>query len=187
MLLLHGSHDDEPRPGDDGDVVTWSKAPDFANDPRRAAAVREATRLDRERYLTAGLAAVDCRFCHASVKVKKLGAPYTAVQWNAEASRRCAFFAEVRATGGSGARVRSCPRLGDSITHAVTEGCLEFPATPPPRYPATPLPRHPATALPRHRATPRADTKGSECPACRGPFVSARGGLPGATDLRIAP
>lgn len=133
MLLLHGVHDDEHRPGDDNDVARWSKAPDFAGDPERAAAVHEATRRDRERYLTAGLAEVDCRFCHASVKVKKLGAPYTAVQWNAEAVGRCAYFAEVRADGGSSARVRSCPRLTDSIRHAVAEGCLEeYSSAPPP-------------------------------------------------------
>jgi hypothetical protein len=125
MLLLHGAHDDDHRVRDDDDISTWSKAPDFANDPSRAAAVREATRRDRERYLTSGLAAVDCRFCHASVQVKKLGAPYTAVQWTSEASGRCAYFAEIRAEGGSSARVASCPRLGDSIKHAVAEGCLE--------------------------------------------------------------
>ena len=125
MLLLHGGHDDEHRPGDDDDVTTWSKAPDFANDPVRAAAVHEATRRDRERYLTAGLAEVDCRYCHASVKVKKLGAPYTAVQWNADSATRCAYFTEVRASGGDSARIPSCPRLGDSIKHAVAEGCLE--------------------------------------------------------------
>jgi len=125
MLLLHGPHDDEHRPSDPDDVGTWSKAPDFANDPERAAAVHEATRRDRERYLTAGLAEVDCRFCHASVKVKKLGAPYTAVQWNAAASGRCAYFAEIRAGGGSSAQVPACPRLSDSIKHAVAEGCLE--------------------------------------------------------------
>jgi hypothetical protein len=126
MLLLHGAHDDDHHGrGDDQDVATWSKAPDFANDPDRAAAVHEATRRDRERYLTSGLADIDCRFCHASVKVKKLGAPYTAVQWNTEASDRCAYFAEIRAEGSTSARVPSCPRLGDSIKHAVAEGCLE--------------------------------------------------------------
>jgi hypothetical protein len=125
MLLLHGAHDDEHHARDDDDVLAWSKARDFANDPVRAAAVHEATRRDRERYLTSGLASIDCRFCHASVKVKKLGATYTAVQWNTEAATRCAYFAEIRAGGGDSARVASCPRLGDSIQHAVAEGCLE--------------------------------------------------------------
>ena len=46
MLLLHGDHDDhdEPTPaGTERHGGSWSKSPDFANDPQRAAAVREAT------------------------------------------------------------------------------------------------------------------------------------------------
>ena len=125
MLLLHGVHDDGYHARDEDDVTSWAKAPDFANDPARAAAVREATRRDRERYLTSGLAEVDCRFCHAAVQVKKLSAPYTAVQWNTESANRCAYFNEIRAEGGNSARARSCPRLSDSIRHAVAEGCLE--------------------------------------------------------------
>lgn len=129
MLLLRGAHDEVRRPdestGDIDDAHSWAKAPDFSNDPRRAAAIHEATRRDRERYLTAGLAEVDCRFCHAAVQVKKLGPPYTAVQWSSESSRKCAYFNEIRAEGGSSARARSCPRLSDSIRHAVAEGCLE--------------------------------------------------------------
>jgi hypothetical protein len=128
MVLLHGGHDHD---GDDhehqvsagSNGQTWSKAPAFDDD--RAAAVREATRQDRERYLTSGLVPVDCRFCHASVAVKKLGPEYTSVQWNSEASQRCAYFAEIRASGGDSARTRSCPKLADSIKHAVAEGCLE--------------------------------------------------------------
>ena len=126
MLMLHGGHDhDEAHGHDDSDITSWSKAPDFAGDPQRAAAVHEATRRDRERYLSAGLAAVDCRFCHVSVKVKKLGAAYTAVQWSSESQQRCAYFTEIRAAGGSSARTPSCPKLSDSIRHAVAEGCLE--------------------------------------------------------------
>jgi len=126
MLLLHGAHDDDhPHVGDDNESSAWSKAPDFADDPARAAAIHEATRLDRERYLSAGLADVDCRFCHASVRVKKLGAPHTAVQWSTQSQQRCAYFNEIRASGGSSAQARSCPKLSDSINHAVAEGCLE--------------------------------------------------------------
>ena len=126
MLLLHGAHDGDDHPvGDDNDLSAWSKAPDFADDPARSAAIQEATRRDRERYLTAGLAEVDCRFCHASVRVKKLGAPHTAVQWSTQSQQRCAYFSEIRAAGGSSARARSCPKLSDSIAHAVAEGCLE--------------------------------------------------------------
>lgn len=126
MVLLHGGHDGDHEHTDRGaGVGSWVKAPDFASDPDRAAAVRAATQRDRDRYLTSGLTPVDCRFCHVTVAVKKLGPQYTAVQWNTEASQRCAYFAEVRAGGGDSSRTRSCPRLTDSIRHAVTEGCLE--------------------------------------------------------------
>lgn len=126
MLALHGAHDDDDHPAGEGQPGgSWSKAPDFAADPDRAAAVREMSRQDRERYLTAGLVPVDCRFCHVTVAVKKLGPTHTAVQWNSDASARCAVFAEIRASGGDSSRSRSCPRLSDSIRHAVAEGCLE--------------------------------------------------------------
>ncbi len=132
MLALHGAHDDDEHAhgSDGGDPKeswsqTWSKAPDFASNPDRAAAVREASRRDRERYLNSGLVSVDCRFCHVSVGVKKLGPAHTSVQWNSEASQRCAFFSEMRESGGEPARARSCPKLADSIKHAVAEGVLE--------------------------------------------------------------
>jgi hypothetical protein len=126
MLMLHGDHHDHdespPRNGGSGSL---SKTRDFADDPQRAAAVREATLADRERYLRSGLQPVDCRFCHVTVTVKRLGPGHTAVQWNSEASQRCAYFAESRESGGDTARTRSCPKLGDSIDHAVAEGVLE--------------------------------------------------------------
>jgi hypothetical protein len=132
MLMLHGDHDhdDEPAPIRSGG--SWSKAPDFADDPERAAVVRAATQADKTRYLTSGLQPVDCRFCHATVTVKRLGPGHTAVQWNTDASQRCAYFAELRATGEHSARTRSCPKLADSIEHAVAEGCLEAVSTAPP-------------------------------------------------------
>jgi hypothetical protein len=130
MLRLYGAHDDHDEHGHHGENAeirtrSFSGAPNFASDPDRAAAVREATRLDRERYLTSGLVSVDCRFCHVAVQVKKLGPGHTSVQWNAEASQRCAYFNEIRQSGGESARARSCPKLADSIKHAVAEGCLE--------------------------------------------------------------
>lgn len=136
LLLLGEGHEDEPHPADaphpdDGHSGSWRKAPDFASDPDRAEAVRAASLRDRDRYLSSGLAPVDCRFCHATVAVKKLGPEHTAVQWNSEASQRCAVFAELRAEGGSSSRSRSCPRLSDSIKHAVAEGCLEEISTAP--------------------------------------------------------
>lgn len=129
MLLLHGGHDDDDHHGSGAGAGpssgSWAKAPSFASDPERAAAVREASARDRERYLTSGLVSVDCRFCHVAVQVKKLSAEHTSVQWNVEAVERCATFSEIRANGGDPARARFCPRLTDSIKHAVAEGCLE--------------------------------------------------------------
>jgi hypothetical protein len=127
MLLLHGDHHDhDERPDRSGrSSESWSKSRDFANDPQRAAAVADATRADRDRYLSSGLLPVDCRFCHVTVTVRRLGPGHTAVQWNTEASQRCVHFAEVRESGGDTARTRSCPKLSDSIEHAVAEGYLD--------------------------------------------------------------
>jgi hypothetical protein len=133
MLMLHGDHGhDDPVPAGGRRGGSWSKAPAFADDPERAAAVRAATQTDRTRYLTSGLQPVDCRFCHATVNVKRLGPGHTAVQWNTEASQRCAYFAELRASGEDSARTRACPKLTDSIEHAVAEGYLEAVSTAPP-------------------------------------------------------
>lgn len=106
------------------------KSRDFANDPQRAAAVADATRADRERYLTSGLLPVDCRFCHITVTVKRLGPGHTAVQWNTQAAQRCAYFSEIRESGGNTARARACPKLSDSIEHAAAEGYLDHPDDP---------------------------------------------------------
>ena len=136
MLLLHGDyHDHDERPaGTDRNGGARSglasKSRDFTNDPQRAAAVAEASRADRERYLSSGLLPVDCRFCHVTVTVRRLGPGHTAVQWNTEAWQRCAHFTEVRNTGGDTARTRSCPKLSDSIEHAVAEGYLGEPDNP---------------------------------------------------------
>ena len=123
MLLLHGAHDDE-EPTRRRATNSGSRSSPVV-DPGRAAALREATQRDRERYLNSGLQPVDCRFCHVSVLVKKLGPGHTSVQWNSDATRRCAYFAEIREAGGVTARSRACPKLTDSIEHAIAEGILE--------------------------------------------------------------
>jgi hypothetical protein len=131
MLLVHGAHgDDEPHGGARG-ATLGSSSKVAASDPQRATALRSATERDRERYLTSGLRPVACRFCHVTVLVKKLGPEHTSVQWNSEAVQRCAFFAEVRQAGGQTARSRSCPKLADSIEHAIAEGILERESTAP--------------------------------------------------------
>ena len=131
MLLLRGVGDND-EPVEPRHASGRSRSKVAAPDPRRAAALREATQRDRERYLNSGLQPVDCRFCHVSVLVKKLGPGHTSVQWNSDASRRCAYFAEVRDKGGDTARSRACPKMADSIEHAIAEGILERMSTAPP-------------------------------------------------------
>ena len=126
MLLVHGAHDDDQHA-----APTLARSRPSQVDPRQAAALREATQRDRDRYLTSGLQPVDCRYCHVSVLVKKLSPEHTSVQWNSEAAQRCAYFAEVRESGGTTARSRSCPRLADSIEHAIAEGILDSLSTAP--------------------------------------------------------
>jgi hypothetical protein len=127
MLFLHGDgHDHDERPAGSGRTGdSWSKSRDFADDPQRAAAVAEASRADRQRYLTSGLLPVDCRFCHVTVTVRRLGPGHTAVQWSTAATQRCAYFAQIRESGGDTARARACPKLSDSIEHAAAEGYLD--------------------------------------------------------------
>ena len=131
MLMLHGDHHDhDESPARNGGSGSWLKPRGFANGPKRAAAVADATRADRERYLTSGLLPVDCRFCHITVTVKRLGPGHTAVQWNTQAAQRCAYFSEIRESGGNTARARACPKLSDSIEHAAAEGYLDHPDDP---------------------------------------------------------
>ncbi|WP_425171503.1 hypothetical protein [Mycobacterium sp.] len=133
MLSLRGDHDDHDQAAPTPPARRGqSKAPASTGRPGGSAAVRDATQADRDRYLTSGLQPVDCRFCHVTVNVKKPGPGHTAVQWNSEASQRCAVFAELRASGEHSARTRSCPKLTDSIEHAIAEGCLEAVSTAPP-------------------------------------------------------
>lgn len=127
MLLVHGAHDDDDHPR-----TSNGRSRAKVVSPKDPAALEQATRQDRDRYLNSGLQPVDCRFCHIAVLVKRLGPGHTSVQWNSEASQRCAYFAEVRESGGTAARSRSCPKLGDSIEHAIAEGILDAVSTAPP-------------------------------------------------------
>lgn len=102
----------------------WAKAPQWANDPERAAAIADATARDRRHYLAGGMTEIECRGCHALVMAKKTGAHQTSVQWNDDALARCLRIAEIRAEGGNTALLPTCPRLSASIDHAVAEGIL---------------------------------------------------------------
>ncbi|MEO9326755.1 hypothetical protein [Gordonia aurantiaca] len=120
----------------------WAKAPDFSNDPERAARVHAATQRDREHYLAAGFHEIECRACHACVLVKKTSPFHTTVQWNAEARSRCQGLDQMRAgVDGNGpllpgAMMPTCVRLSASIDHAVAEGIIpaESPESDPDGY-----------------------------------------------------
>ena len=125
MLRLYGAHDDHDDHGHLGGAGILSKAPDFVSDPDRAAAVREASLRDRERYLTSGLVSVDCRFCHVAVQVKKLGPAHTERAVERRSLTALRVLHRDPAVRRRSARAKACPKLADSIKHAVAEGCLE--------------------------------------------------------------
>ncbi|NMO00972.1 hypothetical protein HH308_07060 [Gordonia sp. TBRC 11910] len=114
----------------------WAKAPDYAADPDRLAALTSATARDRRHYLCGGMREIECRACHSTLLVKKTGPHQTSVQWNAAARAQCPEFDQVRRDGGNPAMLPTCPRLSASIDHAVAEGILprESPAADPDGY-----------------------------------------------------
>ncbi|MFC4377085.1 hypothetical protein ACFO5K_23660 [Nocardia halotolerans] len=103
---------------------TWAKAPDFADQPARQAAVRAQTTVDKQRYLDDGLTPLRCRTCRAEVLVRKASAHQTSVQWTEAPAARCPVFAEMGPRPG---RPESCPSLDSSIAQAVEEGVLDVP------------------------------------------------------------
>ncbi|AUH68047.1 MULTISPECIES: hypothetical protein [Gordonia] len=105
-------------------VPGWAKAPQWAGDPERVAAIADATARDRKHYLTGGMTDIECRTCHAHVMVKKTSAHHTSVQWNDDALARCSQISEIRASGGNAALLPTCPRLSASIDHGVAEGII---------------------------------------------------------------
>ena len=137
MVVLHGgTMTTTTITASDGQAIgSWSKAPDFASDPDRAAAVREATAAGPGALSDRGTDAGRLPVLPRHRRRQEAGSRTHAVQWNSEAGRRCAYFAEVRASGGAAAAARSCPRLADSIKHAVAEGSSR--KCPAPRPPAT--------------------------------------------------
>lgn len=66
---------------------------------------------------------VVCRSCGAHVLARKSSWNQTSVQWNAEATARCAERAEARKISAHGQRVfLACLALSESITEAVRHG-----------------------------------------------------------------
>ncbi len=81
-------------------------------------AVRADNRLDEMPMVP-----VTCRRCGAGVLVRKSSWNQTSVQWNADASARCAERLESRRIAGHGLFL-VCSALRDSIEGAVTTGEL---------------------------------------------------------------
>lgn len=106
---------------------TWAKAPDFADQPARQAAVRAQTAVDKQRYLDEGLTPLRCQACQAEVLVRKASAHQTSVQWAERPDTHCPIFAQLTAHGARPGRPESCPSLDKSIERAIDEGVLEVP------------------------------------------------------------
>ncbi|RVW00608.1 hypothetical protein [Rhodococcus xishaensis] len=101
---------------------TWAKAPSYADSPARVEAVRAQTAADEHNYLDAGLQEVQCRSCGTCVLVRKNSYRHTSIQWQADPAEVCPEFAD---SGGRTGSRQTCPRLLDSIEHAVLEGIIE--------------------------------------------------------------
>ncbi|MGP4019639.1 hypothetical protein [Saccharopolyspora sp. 5N708] len=107
-------------------MPTWAKAPDFADQPRTLARVREATATDREDYLRSGLCLIQCGRCGIRVLAKKNSPQHTSIQWTTDGTRQCAALA----TRAAGEVVESCPDLQASIDSAARDGRLAMPREP---------------------------------------------------------
>ena len=85
--------------------------------------VREDNRLDEMPMVP-----VACRNCGARVLVRKSSWNQTSVQWNADATARCAERAEAQKISVPGSRgvFLACSALRDSILDAVQHGDLSI-------------------------------------------------------------
>jgi hypothetical protein len=90
---------------------------------------RRQTLADRRAYLEADLEDLACDDCGVQVRVKKSSPQHTSVQWNTQAVRGCAEFAEWAADGRPTALVATCAKLRDTIERAAREGRLEISTT----------------------------------------------------------
>ncbi|MFZ2178715.1 MAG: hypothetical protein WAW17_32725 [Rhodococcus sp. (in: high G+C Gram-positive bacteria)] len=103
----------------------WAKAPSFAGQPARLEAIHAQTVADKADYLDSGLTTVECRTCGTCVLVRKNSLKHTSVQWMGDPAQTCPTFRDRAAAGEPTAIQDGCPRLRDSINHAVMEGLLE--------------------------------------------------------------
>ncbi|WP_072686912.1 hypothetical protein [Rhodococcus marinonascens] len=103
----------------------WAKAPDFAGQPARLEAIHAQTIVDKAVYLDNGMSEVECRACGNCVLVRKNSLAHTSIQWTTDPAKSCPTFRDTVGDGQSSAPRDGCPRLQESIDHAVTEGVIE--------------------------------------------------------------
>ena len=74
------------------------------------------------------MAPVACRICGARVLARKSSWNQTSVQWDADATARCAKRAEARKVSAHAGRgvFLACSALGESIRDAVRDGGLSI-------------------------------------------------------------
>ncbi|NLU82179.1 hypothetical protein [Rhodococcus sp. HNM0569] len=106
-------------------TVEWAKAPNFADQPERLAAVHAQTTVDKAEYLESGLADVQCGTCGACVLVRKNSPKHTSIEWQESPASRCPVFRERLEAGQPSAAQQGCPHLRASIDYAVAEGLVE--------------------------------------------------------------
>ncbi|MDI9977925.1 MULTISPECIES: hypothetical protein [Rhodococcus] len=105
--------------------IEWAKAPDFAGQPARLEAIHAQTMADKANYLDDGMNEVECRTCGTCVLVRKNSLKHTSVQWTDDPAKTCPTFRDAVGEGQSTALREGCPRLWDSINHAVMEGFID--------------------------------------------------------------
>ncbi|MEV6429904.1 hypothetical protein [Nocardia sp. NPDC051463] len=105
-------------------MTTWAKAPDFADQPARRAAVQAQTVVDKQRYLEEGLTPLRCQACQSLVLVRKSSSHQTSVQWTENPATHCPVFARLSDQGSAPGRPDSCAELEKTIKWAVDEGVL---------------------------------------------------------------
>jgi hypothetical protein len=87
---------------------------------------RRETAEDRRFYVEIGFVPIVCGTCGVEALVKKNSQKHTSVQWSSEGVARCPEIAAARA-GDPHGMVLGCPRLGETIAAAVTDGTVVVP------------------------------------------------------------
>ena len=120
MLLLHGVHDDDDHA--DGEASsgrgTWSKAPDFRRRPRRGAARGHRAGPRALSDVGSGVGRLPVLPRGGRREEARARAHVGAVEQRGD--QRCAYFADIRASGGDPARARSPARSSQTASNTLS-------------------------------------------------------------------